>query len=179
MARHGNIKPLGPLDGLSLIKADHDKVLRLFRDFDSLHASLPRDDGRKADLVERICHELKVHAALEEQAFYPALRAAAGPAAPLDDARLEHEAAQLLIAQLASMYPDDRHFGSTVAVLGEETRHHIEQEESALFDYARSCGLDLQLLAGELIERRRVLHFSGRINGHAPDGQAPDDRRGP
>lgn len=170
MDRRGTRKPIGELDGLSLIKAEHDKVLQLFRDFDTLQERLAQDDGRKAGLVERICHDLALHAALEEQAFYPALRAAAGAAAPLGDAQVEHEAADLLISQLASMYPDDEQFGITVAVLGEETRHHIEHEEGVLFECARSCGLDLRLLAGQLIERRRVLHFGGRINGNPDNG---------
>lgn len=173
MERRGTRKPVGPLDGLSLIKAEHDKVLSLFLEFEALQGRLAQDDGRKAGMVERICSELTLHAALEEQAFYPALRAAAGGSAQLDDALVEHEAAHLLIAQLASMYPDDEQFGITVAVLGEETRHHMEQEEGAVFDCARSCGMNLQLLADQLIERRRVLHFGGRITGGPLNGSHP------
>lgn len=164
MARQG--KQVGP-DALSLLKADHDKVLRLFHDLDFLQVTLLQDDGRKADLVERICHELTVHAALEEQAFYPALRATVVPPAMLDDAQVEHEAARLLIAELKAMFPDDEQFGATLAVLGEETRHHIEEEEGALFDCARNCGLDLHLLGGELMARRRELQ-AGSGSGGAP-----------
>lgn len=167
MARQG--KQAGP-DALSLLKADHDKVLKLFHDLDFLQATLLQDDGRKADLVERICHELAVHAALEEQAFYPALRSTVVPPALLDDGQVEHEAARLLITELRAMFPDDEQFGATLAVLGEETRHHIEQEEGALFDCARSCGLDLHLLGGELAARRRELQAGDGLHGAPPDG---------
>lgn len=170
MARHGKHQPLGQPDALSLLKADHDKVLKLFHDLDFLQATLLQDDGRKADLVERICHELTVHAALEEQAFYPAIRAAADVPGMLEDAQVEHEAARLLIAELKSMYPDDEHFGATVAVLGEETRHHIEEEEGALFACARSCGLDLQLLGSEMLLQRRRLNSEARLGGAPLNG---------
>ena len=171
MSRQG--KQIGP-DALSLLKADHDKVLKLFHDLDFLQATLLQDDGRKADLVERICHELTVHAALEEQAFYPALRATVVPPALLDDAQVEHEGARLLIAELKAMFPDDEQFGATLAVLGEETRHHIEEEEGALFDCARSCGLDLQLLGGELIARRRELQAGAGLLGAPLNGSQHD-----
>lgn len=157
MALHGRLRPPGQRDALSLLRAEHAMLLGLFRDYEALHAGLHRDDGRKAVLVARICRELSVHAALEEQAFFPALQAAAGGAQLLDDALVEHEAQQLLIGQLRVLYPDDPLFSATVAVLGEETRHHIAHEQGALFDCARSCGLDLQLLARELTGRRAVL----------------------
>jgi hypothetical protein len=152
-ARHA---PLGQRDALSLLRAEHDMLLRLFHEYELLQASQARDDGRKAALARRICRELTVHAALEEQAFYPAVAQAAGSAL-LDDALVEHDAQRLLIGQLRSLYPDDPCFGATIAVLAEETRHHIAHEQGALFGYARSCGLDLQLLAQQLAARRKTL----------------------
>ena len=44
------------------------------------------------------------------------------------------------------MYPGDDHFDATVTVLGEEMAHHIDKEESELFDAARAAGLDFQQL---------------------------------
>ncbi|HEY1043288.1 MAG TPA: hemerythrin domain-containing protein [Telluria sp.] len=164
MARHA---ALPRQDALSLLRAEHDMLLGLFGEYERLHAGLARDDGRKAALAGRICRELSVHAALEEQAFYPAILAAHGASPLLGDALVEHEAQQLLIGQLSILYPDDPFFGATVAVLGEETRHHIVHEQGALFECARTCGLDLQLLACELVERRRAL--AGRpVPGTAP-----------
>lgn len=157
MALEARYGPLAQGDALSLLRAEHDMLLRLFSEYEALHASLVRDDGRKAVLAARICRELSIHAALEEQALFPAIEAAAGSSPLLQDARVEHEAQQLLIAQLRSLYPDDAFFEATIAVLSEETRHHIAHEQGALFDCARSCGMDLHLLARELVERRRAL----------------------
>lgn len=175
MDRHG---PLPRHDALSLLRAEHDMLLGLFGEYERLHAGLARDDGRKAALAGRICRELSVHAALEEQAFYPAILAAHGDAPLLEDALVEHEAQQLLIGQLRTMYPDDPFFSATVAVLEEETRHHIAHEQGALFECARSCGLDLQLLAGELVSRRRALADSA-APGAAPATVAAAPERAP
>lgn len=182
MARNGN-KPIRALDALALLKADHDKVRALFGAFDACLDSGALED--KADIVDQICQELVLHAALEEQVFYPVLRAATGAdgAAALDDAEVEHASARELIGQLSAMYPDDDDYDATVAVLGEETRHHIDAEEEGLFVVARSAGLDLSLLAGQLMERRRQLqHEAGErhssLNG-APVRDAMAMRRGP
>lgn len=167
-APNGAYRPLGQRDALSLLRAEHEMLLGLFRDYESLHASLARDDGRKAVLARRICRELSVHAALEERAFYPALLSAASGSTLLDDALAEHEAQQVLTDQLRLLYPDDPCFGPTVAVLGEETRQHIAHEQGALFDCARSCGLDLQLLERDPVDRRRVLGGSPARGASAP-----------
>lgn len=146
--------PPGQHDALSLLRAEHEMLLGLFREYEVLHASLVRDDGRKAALAERICRELLVHAALEESAFYPAVTPAPGSAPLLADALVGHEAQRVLIGQLRSLYPDDPCFGETLAVLAEETRHHIAHEQGELFDCARSCGLDLRLLSADLFQQR-------------------------
>ena len=168
MAADGWQGPLGQCDALSLLRAEHDMLLGLFREYDVLCASGTHNDGRKAALAGRICRELLVHAALEESAFYPALLAATGGARLLADALVEHEAQRLLVGQLRSLYPDEPFFDETVTVLGEETRHHIAHEQGALFDCARSCGLDLQLLATDLCARRRaIVGWPGSPGGQA------------
>lgn len=186
MARNGS-KPIRALDALELLKADHDKVLGLFAAFDECLAGEAEDD-EKADIVERICAELVIHAALEEQVFYPVVRSASGCGgeALVDGAEMAHADARELIGQLNAMYPDDADYDATVAVLGEATRQHMDAEEDMLFPAARSAGLDLELLAGQLIERRRQLqHEAGErhstMNGSAVREQVAAGRgqRGP
>lgn len=169
MAADGWQAQLGQCDALSLLRAEHDMLLGLFSDYGELCASGMRDDGRKAALAGRICRELLVHAALEESAFYPALLPAAGGTQLLADALVEHEAQRLLIGQLRSLYPDDPFFDETVTVLAEETRHHIAHEQGALFECARSCGLDLQLLTSDLCARRgAIAGWPASPAAHAP-----------
>ncbi|QYF93764.1 hemerythrin domain-containing protein [Massilia sp. PAMC28688] len=144
-------------DALEVLRAEHARIKSLFRDFDNLPADDDDDDQRKAELVDDICYELAVHAMIEEEIFYPAVRAGAGQQELMDEADIEHAGARELISQLEIMYPGDDHFDAIVTVLGEEMAHHMDKEESAMFAAARAAGIDLQILGSQLAARRMAL----------------------
>jgi hypothetical protein len=155
MANQGKKGGAAP-DALELLKADHDKVKSLFREFDSLKG-IDDEDERKAELVDEICYELTLHTMIEEEIFYPTVRAAIDDDDMMDEADVEHAGARELISQLEVMYPGDDHFDATVTVLGEEVAHHIEKEEGDMFDAARAAGIDLDDLAEQLTARKEEL----------------------
>ncbi|MFL6659823.1 MAG: hemerythrin domain-containing protein [Massilia sp.] len=140
---------------LALLRADHNKVRQLFQQFAQLRGS--EDNARKTELVDDICYELTLHTMLEEELFYPALRAVADDAELLDEADIEHAGARELISQLEVMYPGDDHFDATVTVLGEEVAHHMSKEEQELFTLARSSGIDLDALGARMAARKDEL----------------------
>jgi hemerythrin-like domain-containing protein len=140
-------------DALELLKADHDKVKSLFREFESLKG-IEDEDERKSELVDEICYELTVHSMIEEEIFYPLVRSVIDDDDMMDEADIEHAGARELISQLEVMYPGDDHFDATVTVLGEEIAHHIDKEESDMFDAVRTAGIDLDDL-GELLAARK------------------------
>jgi selenocysteine-specific translation elongation factor len=146
----------GAADALGLLTAGHEKVKALFREFDTLKGKHD-EDRRKAELVDEICYELTLHSMLEEELFYPALRKAIDDDELLDEADIEHAGARELIGQLEIMAPGDDHFDATVTVLGEEVEHHIDKEESELFEAARAAGIDLDDLGEQLAARRDEL----------------------
>jgi iron-sulfur cluster repair protein YtfE (RIC family) len=151
-------KPKAPsaLDALELLKADHERVMNLFREFDTLRGH-DDEDERKSELVDEICYELTLHAMLEEEIFYPVLRSAIADDDLMDEADVEHAGARELISQLEVMYPGDDHFDATVTVLGEEVAHHIAKEEGEMFEAARKAGLDLGELGDQLAARKEEL----------------------
>ena len=149
-------QPGSARDALELLKADHQKVRDLFREFDSLRG-IEDEDQRKSELVDEICYELTLHTMLEEEIFYPVLRSAIDDDELMDEADVEHGGARELISQLEVMYPGDDHFDATVTVLGEEVVHHIDKEEGEMFDAARGAGLDLARLGEQLAARREEL----------------------
>ena len=156
MSTPGKPKSGAASDALDLLKADHDKVKNLFREFDNIKGN-EDDDERKAELVDEICYELTLHTMIEEEIFYPTLRAAIDDDELMDEADVEHAGARELISQLEVMYPGDDHFDATVTVLGEEIVHHIAKEESDMFDAARACGIDLDELGERLSARKEEL----------------------
>ncbi|HZY19550.1 MAG TPA: hemerythrin domain-containing protein [Ramlibacter sp.] len=146
-------------DACDLLDADHRAVKKMFKEFEELTQSRARSAGqKKMDLARQICLELTVHAQIEEEIFYPALRAAIKETDLLDEAEVEHQSAKDLIAQIqAAPEPDDK-FEAMVKVLGEYIDHHVKEERSDIFTKARaSRKLDLVGMREELETRKEEL----------------------
>ncbi len=170
----GKQKDGGATDALGLLKADHDKVKALFREFEALKGK-EGHDRRKNELVDEICYELTLHAMLEEEIFYPVLRSAIDDDDLIDEADIEHAGARELIGQLEIMAPGDDHYDATVTVLGEEVEHHIEKEEGELFEAARAAGVDLDDLGEQLAARREELEEDLSSPPSHIDGMEPHE----
>jgi hemerythrin superfamily protein len=143
-------------DAIALLIADHRSVKALFQQFEELAGQEDVGD-RKALLVDRICTELTVHAQVEDELFYPAVRAAIGDDALMDEADIEHASAEDLIAQLEDMEPGDDHFDARVTVLGEYVDHHVREEEEEMFVKARAADAITAALAAEMARRKDEL----------------------
>jgi hemerythrin superfamily protein len=123
------------MDAITLLKDDHNTVEQLFKRFEQAGE---RAYVQKRQIVDRIIEELSVHAAVEEQLFYPAARAAVPDT---DDLALEsleeHHVVKWLLSELESMDPAHERFDAKVTVLIENVRHHVEEEESEFFPKVR------------------------------------------
>src|SRR4030095_6848335 len=86
-------------DAIQMLMADHKEVKAMFMEFEALKERTDADD-EKPDLVERICAALTIHATVEEEIFYPAVREAIDDEDLMDEADVEHASAKDLIAQL-------------------------------------------------------------------------------
>ena len=150
-------------DAISLLTADHEKVQDLFKQFDALKdAGDARSAQERQRIVATACAELTVHTKLEEEIFYPALRAAIDDAALMNEAQVEHDGAKALIAQLANMSAKNEMFNAKFTVLSEYVNHHIKEEQSELFSQARSADLDLLELGQRIIARKQELTNGGK-----------------
>ena len=75
-------------DALDLLKQDHDEVDKLFKRFEKLE----EDEQAKEDCVSQICEALTIHASIEEEIFYPAVREKLADGEDvMDEAEDEHE----------------------------------------------------------------------------------------
>lgn len=149
----------GEKDACDLLDADHRAVKRLFKDYEELTNSRGRNIAqKKMDLARQICHELAVHTQIEEEIFYPAVRAATKASDAIADAGVEHQTAKDLVAQLEEVAQADEMFDAKVKVLGECVGHHVKEERNEIFPKARSARkLDLLALRDELMARREEL----------------------
>jgi hemerythrin superfamily protein len=144
-----------PNDAIALLTADHRAVKTLFKQYDELGE---RAMATKKKIASQICTELTLHATIEEEIFYPALRAASKQAADLlDEAAVEHAGVKDLIAQLQEMAPEDDLYDAKVKVLGELVEHHVGEEEGEMFPKAKQAGLDLHAIGEEMANRKDEL----------------------
>ena len=150
-------------DAIALLKQDHREVEDLFAQFEKASG-----DGRKEKLATQICLELSVHAAIEEEIFYPACEGKVEEDL-LKESYVEHDAAKLLIAEIsAGAGEGDDFFDAKVKVLSEEIKHHVEEEEKrmeGLFAQARKAGLDMDALGEQLAARRQQLTETYKVSG--------------
>src|SRR5262245_43255638 len=115
----------------TLIRLDHTHVLALLRRFKPFSPL-----GKKQALASNACLALEIHAQLEEEIFYPALRQAIATSALLDKSVKEHECMRQLIADLRVLQPEDQEFDITFRLLMREALHHVADEETLVLPLA-------------------------------------------
>ncbi len=146
-------------DACDLLDADHRAVKKMFKEYEELTGSRARSAAqRKLELAHRICQELTVHAQIEEEIFYPAVRAAIKDTDLLDEAEVEHQTLRSLVAQIQRASEADDMIDAKVKVLGEYVEHHVKEERGEIFARARSARkLDLVAMRERLEQRKEDL----------------------
>src|SRR5512140_549722 len=139
----------------ALLKKDHDRVKKLFDQFENA-------EGRpaKKKIVDQALTELKVHAMIEEEIFYPAVRKPVGKDT-MNEADEEHHVAKVLIAELEGMDGRETHYDAKFTVLAENVRHHIKEEEGEVFSKAKDAAMDFEKVAQAMMERKTTLLAKG------------------
>jgi hemerythrin superfamily protein len=146
-------------DACDLLDADHKAVKKLFKEYEELTGSRSKQAAtRKEEIATEICQQLTVHAQIEEEIFYPALRAVLSEGDLLDEAEVEHQTAKDLIAQIEGRTDSDEKFDAKVKVLGEYIDHHVKEERNEIFVKARAARkLDLVAIRDQLEARKAEL----------------------
>lgn len=139
-------------EAIKLLRADHKLVDTLFAQYES-----SRSKEKKKALVAQICEELSIHAQIEEEIFYPKVKAALKDSELVPEAKVEHETLKHLISQLDEGEPGDEAFDAKVKVLSEYVKHHVREEQTEIFPKVKSSNLDLKKLGAELTERKEQL----------------------
>ena len=144
-------------DAIALLKSDHATVKELFDQFEKT------DNLReKKAIAAKAIMELKIHAEIEEQIFYPALREKLDDEALLmNEADEEHHVAKLLIGELDCMDGSEEHWEAKFTVLAENIRHHIKEEEGEMMPKARKEDIDFKALGQKLLAAKQQLKKEG------------------
>lgn len=155
------------MDAIALLKADHKTVEQLFRKYEKAG---PNAYKLKRKLVDQMVHELSVHASIEEQVFYPAVRAREEElGGTVLNSLEEHHVVKLVLAELDGMPPEAERFDAKVHVLMENVRTHVLEEESELFPAVKKA-----FRPQELRTMGDVLEMAKKAAPTRPHPLAPD-----
>lgn len=155
---------------VALLVDDHQRAQHAFHQFDRLWAL--HDVAACEALVRRTCALLTIHATLEEELFYPAVRRSAEFGATerriLHEAEVEHLVVRILMSQLRRMDATDEQFAPLVGVLGRYVAHHAKDVEQGILPrLSHSTSIDWQQLSAGLRRRRDELEaqWRGELDG--------------
>jgi hypothetical protein len=118
-------------------------------------------DERMQPVAEALCGAMRRMAAIEEELFYPAARAALAGSPVVDLAALEHATARQIIARLQETDPLSPCYEALVVALAECVERHARHEQRELFPRLREAQLDLAALAAAMRARRMELDTAG------------------
>ncbi len=145
-------KKVTPKNATAMLKADHKLVSGLFEEFENT-----KSDARKTSIVEQICKELTIHAQIEEEIFYPAVKAALKDHELVPEATVEHASVKDLIAAVQGKAPYGEMYDAKVKVMSEFVKHHVKEEEKEMFVKARETKLDMEALGAKMASRKEEL----------------------
>jgi hemerythrin-like domain-containing protein len=149
---------------IAVLTTDHRNVDALFTRFEATDPAEVHELGRLRDLI---LEQLAIHATIEEQTLYPALRKAAPDAEEqVLEALEEHHAVKAVLAELERMTPRAERFRAKMQVVIDSVRHHVEEEESddGLFGLARKHLKQPEL--EQMAERAEQLRKTGPTRPH-------------
>lgn len=146
------------MNAIELLTNDHKLVKKLLEE---LSATTERAVKKRAELLQRIEQEVRIHTQLEEEILYPAIKQAGGK----EEAKMYYEAKEehrtvdsLVMPDLLETDTGTVEFAGRVKVMKELLEHHIEEEESELFPTARKLlGKDALEEMGQAMEAQKKL----------------------
>ena len=146
-------------DAITILTEDHKKVRKLL---DELAATTERAVKTRQQLLKDIETDIRVHAQLEEEIFYPAYKVAAEKSEDRKlffEAHEEHHMVDVVLAEIKDTDPSTEPFAAKAKVLKDLVEHHADEEEEDMFPRARQLMDEGTLvdLAEEMEERRAEL----------------------
>jgi hemerythrin superfamily protein len=144
--------PAAQREAISMLLDDHRAVKKLFKEFENA-----KERSQQEQIAQQTCHELTVHAQIEEEIFYPGVRGQSDDLDDmLDEAKVEHQVAKDLIAAIEGDLGGEM-LEANYKVLSEYVSHHVQEEEGELFKKVMKSGIDLKEAAQQMLARKEEL----------------------
>ncbi len=143
------------MDAIALLTADHDKVKKMLADGE---ATTERAEKTRTDLFATLKSEMEIHERIEEEIFYPALKAHPKARDIVLEGYEEHHVVDEIMGELGATDVTDEAWAAKFKVMKENIEHHIEEEEGDMFKQARSIfdADELEQLGARMMELKQV-----------------------
>ncbi|MBI2776823.1 MAG: hemerythrin domain-containing protein [Chloroflexi bacterium] len=142
------------MNALTMLEADHATMRRLLTELDT---TTERGVKTRTELFATIKGELTIHEIIEEEIFYPALKAHPKAKDIVLEAYEEHHVVDEIMGELEALDVTDETWGAKATVMKENVEHHMEEEEGEMFKTARQVFDKGELEdLGDRMERRRA-----------------------
>jgi hemerythrin superfamily protein len=135
-----------------LLRQDYKTVEALFKKF-----TQAKSTGAKRRIAEQAMAELEVHAKIEEEIFYPAVKKETRDQKMVNEAKAEHQTVKNLIREIKKMNGEDEDFEAKFSELMENVKHHVDEEQGVMRPKAEESDIDLAALGEQLVERKEEL----------------------
>ena len=148
------ILPKVRTDAVDILKREHRTFAKQFQALFAAHSARRRDE-----LITRICSELKIHFAIEEDIFFPAFIYATQDTLTRCVAHIHRESAKSLIDEIEKLDPVDAEFLARARALSRMISHHSNEAEkpNGIFDEARTSDMDWARIGIALLQRQPAL----------------------
>jgi hemerythrin superfamily protein len=120
------------MDGLELLKQDHQAVKDLFDQIDDAE-----DGKQRKKLFDQIDTQLNIHAHIEETVFYPEMQKIDQLKDMVEEALAEHQEFKTLLEKIEGLDPEAEQFSASLEELMENVEHHVAEEEDEMFPKVR------------------------------------------
>ncbi len=154
-------------DALEMLSLGHEQTRALADECRRVARHICGDRTMQG-LAEALCRAIHRMAALEEELFFPAARAALEASQLVDLAELEHATARQIIRQLQHAEPGEARYEALVLALTECVERHARHEQAQLFPRLRESCMDMDALGRRLNER---------LAAHDDDALTVEERR--
>lgn len=147
---------------IALLKEEHHRFRELF------DAAEDKEGKALKPIADELCLRLGVHMTIEEELLYPVGKEV-GDAEEVDEGIVEHWAGKELVGEIEQLDGTEELYKSKVHVLGEQTIHHIDEEDEELFEEmkeAHKAGkIDLDALGEKMRARQAELYRNVEASG--------------
>lgn len=139
------------MNAFQLLRSDHQKAEQMMNKLMNT-----RDDATRGSLFSELKRELDVHAEIEEEIFYPALRSAKETSDLVKESLHEHDVMKRMLSKMERMDHSGSQWSASLDELKQNVEHHVHEEEEEMFQKAeRLLSWDMLEELGDRMQRRK------------------------